>query len=69
MASSAPHDCLTDHEANTRTGVPDTRAAGSPEWRLCASRSYATFSREESGGSSVGNEEEHVASEPADGSD
>lgn len=48
---------------STSTEVLDTSIAGSQEWRLCNSRSEETYSEDESGGSSIGNEERGAASD------
>lgn len=57
MASSAHHGASTDRKAASSEDNTEVLDVG------------ATFFREESGGSSVGNEDQDVASDPADGND
>lgn len=44
-------------EVDTGAVVPDAGVVGSLEWKLRTSLSNATYSEEENGGSSLGNEE------------
>lgn len=67
MALSGLRDAPTDYDAAIGEANTGAEATGSLERRLRTSRFDATFSREESDGSSVGNED--ATSDPVDGDD
>lgn len=54
---------------NAGVKVRDTGALDSQEWRLCTSLSEATYSEDESGNTSIGNDERDAVSDMGDGDD